>query len=288
MSLHVQVLGSSSGGNSTLLWSGNSAVLVDFGFGPRYIGEGLERNGLDWSNVRAVLLTHIHNDHVDFFTLKRLAEKKIPVIAPAGVLQAFRRQFRGPLMSSGGILEPLPKTQVRELDAFQFTAFEVPHDSPGGCFGYRVAVTTHNGSRQVAIATDLGYADNGLPLEFAGSDIVVLESNHDPEMLENSGRPEWLKKRIRDLGHLSNNQSADLVGRVLSLSEVPPRAILLAHLSQECNTEPIAQNVMTDALKGFGFSQVGVVVSHASAPSERLSISDNPSPAQPAHPLGAE
>jgi phosphoribosyl 1,2-cyclic phosphodiesterase len=279
MALHVQVLGSSSGGNSTLLWSGSSAVLVDFGFGPRYIGEGLERNGLDWSNLKAVLLTHIHNDHVDFFTLKRLAEYRVPVIAPAGVLQAFRKQFRGPLMMSGGVFEPLPKTGGREIDAFQFTAFEVPHDAPGGCYGYRVAVATPDGKKQVAIATDLAYADDGLPLEFAGSDIVVLESNHDPDMLENSGRPEWLKKRIRDTGHLSNDQSANLMGRILSLSAVHPHAILLAHLSQECNTEPIAHTVMTTALQGFGFDQVGVAVSHAAAPSTRLSLPGNRSTA---------
>lgn len=272
MSLHVQVLGSSSGGNSTLLWSGNAAVLVDFGFGPRYILQGLQRNGLDWSNLRAVLLTHIHNDHIDFLTLRRLAEKKIPVIAPAGVLQAFRNQYRGPLRSSGGLFEPLPKSRTRELDGFRFTAFEVPHDAQGGCYGYRVAVASAGGVRQVAIATDLGFADDGLPLEFAGSDIVVLESNHDPDMLENSGRPEWLKKRIRDRGHLSNGQSADLMGRILALSRAHPRAILLAHLSQECNTEPIAESVMGAALRNAGFGHIGVAVSHALAPSVRLSL----------------
>jgi phosphoribosyl 1,2-cyclic phosphodiesterase len=279
MSLHVQVLGSSSGGNSTLLWSGSSAVLVDFGFGPRYIGEGLERNGLNWSDLKAVLLTHIHNDHVDFFTLKRLAEHRVPVIAPAGVLQAFRKQYRGPMMASGGVLEPLPKTRMRELDAFQFTAFEVPHDALGGCYGYRVVVATADGMKQVAIATDLGYADGGLPLEFAGSDIVVLESNHDPDMLENSGRPEWLKNRIRDVGHLSNDQSGDLMGRILSLSAAPPIAIMLAHLSQECNTEPIAHKAMTGALQGFGFDQVRVAVSHAAVPSVRLSLPEDRSAA---------
>ncbi len=272
MSLHVQVLGSSSGGNSTLLWSGGSAVLVDFGFGPRFIREGLQRNGLDWSNVKAVLLTHIHNDHVDFLTLQRLAERKIPVVAPAGVIRAFRNQYRGPMLSSGGILEPLPKTLVREFEAFQFTAFEVPHDVQGGCYGYRVAVATPDGVRRVSIATDLGYADDGLPLEFAGSDIVVLESNHDPDMLENSGRPEWLKKRIREIGHLSNDQSANLMGRILSLSRTQPRAVLLAHLSQECNTEPIARDVMTAALRTLGFGHVGVAVSHAASPSVRLSL----------------
>lgn len=281
MPLHVQVLGSSSGGNCTLLWGGNSAILVDFGFGPQYIGEGLERNGLSWSSITAALLTHIHYDHIDFFTLKRLAQHGIPLIAPAGVLQALRRQYRGPLSSSGGILEPLAKSRVRELDALRVSAFEVPHDAPGGCYGYRVEFAAPGGTRQVAIATDLGFADNGLPLEFAGSDIIVLESNHDPDMLENSGRPEWLKKRIRDVGHLSNDQSAELMGRVLTLSALHPRAVLLAHLSQECNTEPIAHKSMRSALDGFGFGQVGVEVSHAVAPSVRLSIPDDlPPPVQ--------
>jgi phosphoribosyl 1,2-cyclic phosphodiesterase len=275
MSLHVQVLGSSSGGNCTLLWSGRSAVLVDFGFGPRYIGEGLERNGLHWSDLRAVLLTHIHNDHIDFFTLKRLAEHKVPVIAPAGVIQALRKHYGALLNLSRGILEPLPKSRVRELDAFQFTAFEVPHDASGGCYGYRVLAAADGGPRQAAIATDLAYADDGLPLEFAGSDIIVLESNHDPDMLENSGRPAWLKKRIREVGHLSNQQSADLMGRILSASAIPPQGIMLAHISQECNTEPIAHSVMTNALQSFGFPTLHVAVSHASAPSVRISVQED-------------
>lgn len=267
MSLHVQVLGSSSGGNCTLVWSGRSAVLVDFGFGPRYIDEGLRRHGLDWGNLTAVALTHTHGDHIDFYTLKKLTEHSVPVVAPGSILQNLRRTYRGAIGSTGGCLQPLPKSRELEVGLFRFSAFEVPHDSPGGCFGYRITTLSEGREKHLSIATDLGYADDGLPLEFAGSDLVVIESNHDPDMLENSSRPDWLKKRIREVGHLSNPQSAALVGEILARSRTSPATVLLAHLSQECNTEPLAADTMRNALQDFGFGDVRVEVSHAAHPS---------------------
>jgi phosphoribosyl 1,2-cyclic phosphodiesterase len=214
-----------------------------------------------------VALTHTHGDHIDFYTLKKLTEHKVPVVAPGSILQVLRRGFRNAIGPSGGSLQPFPKSRELEVGSFRLSAFEVPHDSPGGCFGYRIAALTDGGEKRLAIATDLGYADDGLPMEFAGSDLVVIESNHDPDMLENSSRPDWLKKRIRELGHLSNPQSAALVGEILARSPTSPAAVLLAHLSQECNTEPLAADTMRTALQEFGFGDVRVEVSHAEQPS---------------------
>jgi phosphoribosyl 1,2-cyclic phosphodiesterase len=268
MPLHVQTLGSSSGGNSTLIWSGRSALLVDFGFPPSYLDAGLRRNGLSWENIKAVLVTHTHGDHVNLPTLRWLKDLEIPLVAPEGVIRGIKRLSRN---LSAGLL-PLPGSRQLKRDDFHIAAFEVPHDSPGGCFGYRISVSGETGMCQLAIATDLGFADNGLPLEFAGSDLLVIESNHDPEMLENSLRPDWLKKRIREVGHLSNPQSAALVGEILSCSQKIPSAILLAHLSQECNTEPLAASTMMSTLRELGFDGVRTEVSHATHPSALLSV----------------
>jgi phosphoribosyl 1,2-cyclic phosphodiesterase len=272
MPLSAQILGSSSGGNCTLIWQGRKALLVDFGFGPRFIEEGLAGQGLGWQDLAGVLVTHTHGDHVDPFTMKKMANEHIPVIAPSSVIHSLKKRLGGSRAAVGGIFEPLPKSGGREAGPFQIAAFEVPHDAPGGCFGYRVRVRGEGGERQIAIATDLGFADNGLPMEFAGSDLLVVESNHDPDMLENSGRPEWLKQRIRDLGHLSNPQAVDLVGRILALSGTPPAALLLAHLSQECNTEPVALRTMKNGLAGHGHSALRVEVSHPLSPSAVASV----------------
>jgi phosphoribosyl 1,2-cyclic phosphodiesterase len=262
MPLNVQILGSSSAGNCTLVWTGRSAVLVDFGFGPRFIGEGLQRNSLTWTDLTAVVLTHTHGDHIDFHSLKKLTEHKVPVIAPTSVLQVVRRNFRSAVGPAGGSLRTFPKSRELEVGSFHFRAFEVPHDSPGGCFGYRITALAESGPRTLAIATDLGYADGGLPMEFAGCDLLVIESNHDPDMLENSSRPSWLKNRIREIGHLSNPQSATLVGEILARSQRSPKSVLLAHLSQECNTEPIASRTMEAALRDYGFGHIPIDVSH--------------------------
>jgi phosphoribosyl 1,2-cyclic phosphodiesterase len=270
MRISVQILGSSSGGNCSLIWQGRKALLVDFGFGPRYITAGLATHGLAWSDLSGVLVTHTHGDHVDPFTMRALAEHHVPVVAPAPVLNSLKKRL-GPV-PGGPIYEPLSRSRERELGPFHVAAFEVPHDAPGGCYGYRVKARTEAGVRQLSIATDLGFADDGLPMEFAGSDLLVIESNHDPDMLENSTRPDWLKRRIRELGHLSNAESLDLVSRVLSRSGSLPSAILLAHLSQECNTEPIALKTMREGLEREGFQPVPVETSHALSPSAVASV----------------
>jgi phosphoribosyl 1,2-cyclic phosphodiesterase len=271
MPLSAQILGSSSGGNCTLIWQGRKALLVDFGFGPRFIADGLAGQRLDWGDLSGVLVTHTHGDHIDPFTMKMLAGNHIPVIAPTSVIHSLKKRFGGARVAVGGIFEPLPKSGGRETGPFHITAFEVPHDAPGGCYGYRIRVKGEE-DRQVTIATDLGFADGGLPMEFAGSDLLIIESNHDPDMLENSARPDWLKQRIRDVGHLSNPQAVDLVGRILALSGKAPDTLLLAHLSQECNTEPVALKTMQIGLAGHGHASLRVEVSHPFQPSAVASV----------------
>jgi phosphoribosyl 1,2-cyclic phosphodiesterase len=149
------------------------------------------------------------------------------------------------------------------IGSFGVEAFEVPHDSPGGCFGY---VLTDGGSR-VTFATDVGFPQERLVEHFAGSGTIVIESNHDPDMLERSGRPEWLKRRIRERGHLSNDQCAELLTAVLRRTTVLPAAVILAHISQECNTNPLAMRTATDALARESAGGVTVVETFKDRPS---------------------
>ena len=117
------------------------------------------------------------------------------------------------------------------IDGFDVEAFAVPHDSSGGCFGYLVHHETLIGRSTVALATDLGYPPEGLARRFADAHAVVIESNHDLQMLESSRRPDWLKQRIREIGHLSNEQSGLFVSEILGHAGTPPQAIVLAHLA---------------------------------------------------------
>ena len=149
------------------------------------------------------------------------------------------------------------------IGSFGVEAFEVPHDSPGGCFGYSLV----EGDSRVTFATDVGFPQEHLVGHFTGAQTIVIESNHDPDMLERSARPEWLKRRIRERGHLSNAQCAQLLTAVLRRSTVLPTTVVLAHISQECNTNSLALRTASDSLARESAGGVKVIETFKDRPS---------------------
>jgi len=263
--MHLRVLGSSSGGNCTLVWNERSALLVDCGFSPRYITAGLE--SLDLPPVAGLLITHAHSDHVNDRSIDRLIENRVPVYVRRELTRVLKKNYPSIERASRlGLVRDFDGTGV-EVGSFEVTAFPVPHDSPGGCFGFSVAHGSGAGRRKATIATDLGFQDDALVDYFKDSHAVVIESNHDIGMLERSGRPDWLKKRIREIGHLSNDQCAQFVTDVIRASAEPPRHVVLAHISQQCNTNEIAERTTVEALLREGYPSVSVVQSYKASPS---------------------
>ena len=267
--LGIQVLGSSSAGNATLVWSGNEAILVDCGFPMRALQRRLRSAPLSLSSIRAVLLTHTHADHAVNETIASLAALGIPLICPAGVRSALRLTHPAALIAERrGLLRPLSSLRGT-AGPFEVEAFPVPHDAAGGCFGY--TLTTARG--KITLATDLSATDDGLAARFANADIMLIESNHDPAMLEGSARPPWLKRRIRERGHLSNEACARFVVEVVERSASPPQAVFLAHISKECNTPALAVGCTARALSDRGWHSIRVLETFRERPSDPLEIS---------------
>jgi phosphoribosyl 1,2-cyclic phosphodiesterase len=154
----------------------------------------------------------------------------------------------------------------RQFGRYVVQPFRVPHDSRGGCYGFRLEPA--EGGRPVVVCTDLAEAGDHLVRHFAGAAVIVLESNHDPGLLQASARPMWLKRRIRERGHLSNEECAAFLVKVLREGGGAPPTIVLAHLSQECNTEEAALGVTRNALREAGFTGVRVLASHPFEPSD--------------------
>jgi phosphoribosyl 1,2-cyclic phosphodiesterase len=260
--MHVQVLGSSSAGNATLVWLGDKALLVDCGFGPRYLERHLKSHGLRLASLSGVVVTHVHGDHVNELAVEALAERGVPLYCTPSVERPLLHGYRAVRSAARlGLLKTVRHTEAA-IGPFQVEAFEVPHDSPGGCFGYRISDGTHI----MTIATDLSHPERELIDRFVNSHVLVIESNHDPDMLENSRRPAWLKRRIRERGHLSNGECAGLVAGVLEKSHTLPSAVVVAHISQECNTNPLAVSCTADILKRRGYHDIPVVESHKNMP----------------------
>ena len=270
--MNVRVLGSSSAGNSTVVWDDESALLIDCGFRASYIHRHLERLKLPLSSLSGAILTHLHNDHVHEEIIQELVENRIRIFLPPKLRVTARKTLTGIRMAEAhGLLQTLEEPHTL-IGSFSVGAFEVFHDAPGGCYGYIVRKETPERSMKAVMATDVGFTSRPMVEAFADADLMIIESNHDPEMLENSGRPDWLKRRIRERGHLSNEECARFLVEVLNASERRPEAIVLAHVSQECNTIDLAIQRTTSALFEAGYSGISVLPTHRGKPNEIVKI----------------
>lgn len=270
--MHVRVLGSSSAGNCTLIWNSEAAVMVDCGFSRTYVRSCLESLDLDIPPIAGLLITHVHSDHVNDLSIDMLVQNGIPVIVRRELTKVLRRMYPSiERAARGGLLVEI-NGAGGEAGPFAIGSFSVPHDSPGGCFGFSITDRSDLSRPKVAIATDLGFTGEELVEHFRDARAVVIESNHDTEMLERSGRPAWLKKRIKEIGHLSNDQCAGFVRDIARSGPLPPRTVVLAHISQQCNTNELAVRATSDALLREGFSTVSVVQTFKSLPSEIVTV----------------
>ncbi len=272
MEVKLCVLGSTSAGNSTVVWNKDNVLLIDCGFSPKYIQENFDNLGIDFSKLRGILLTHLHNDHLNLSFLKVAQKSGVPVYVQKRMKEFLdkRKDLFKQLIRDG--LVKVFEEETFSLAGFEISAFEVPHDVPGGCWGYNLVYQNEVRAKKISLATDIGYPTVNTVNRFKDSDLIVIESNHDVTMLANSKRSNWLKSRIQNIGHLSNEQSADFIHEVLSQSVIKPKTIMLAHISQECNTQYLAATTMMNKLQTKNHSDVKVVLTHKNLASEVITI----------------
>lgn len=235
----IYPLFSSSKGNSTFLGDSSAGILIDAGVSFKRLNNALLANNLDVKAIRGVFITHSHTDHIS--GLKTLTSKTgIPVFGQHETLYEIIEK---------GMISP--NSEVYELDipaniaGMEIKCFDTPHDTARSC-GYHIAFED---GRTCAICTDLGHITETVAESITGCDLVLLESNYDPEMLHNGPYPHYLKERIMsDHGHLSNYCCGEQVKKLISSGTT---RIILGHLSQENNTPEIAENTVLESLTGF-------------------------------------
>ena len=242
---------SGSSGNCYYLGNYHSGILIDAGISARTISRILRTMGLDFSSIAGVLVTHDHADHIR--SVGTLGEKfHIPIYATAEVHDGIDHNY--------GVLEKL-KTSRRffktgepfEINGMTVNSFHVSHDSTD-CVGY---VIDYMGERFM-IATDVGCVNDELEDYVASSNHIVIEANHDEQMLLNGPYPTYLKERIlSDVGHMSNETCA----RVLADNfNDRLRHVFLCHLSQENNDAEVAYNTVHEALSSAGANLDGMTL----------------------------
>lgn len=231
---------SGSSGNSYYIGSRSAGLLIDAGRSARQLDNMLKLCGIDPLALQGILVTHEHTDHVS--GLRVFAKKyRLPVLASAGTLSAL-----GDTLCE---VETHPVEEGLQMAGMTVTPFSTSHDCAQP-LGYRVR--TEDG-RTLGFATDLGYLSDTVKEHLLGADLVVIESNHDPEMLRTGGYPYPLKQRIlSDRGHLSNGVCA---GFLPELMKSGTKRFLLAHLSRENNSPALALDTSLSALTRAGFTR---------------------------------
>ena len=229
---------SGSSGNSYYIGSRSAGLLIDAGRSARQMDGMLKLCGIDPLAIQGVLVTHEHTDHIS--GLRVFATKyQLPVYASPGTLEGLPPELAG--------LDLRPIEGERELAGMSVRPFPVSHDTNEPT-GYRVHTSD---GRDFCLATDLGYLSDEVKEALLGCDMVVLESNHDIEMLRNGPYPQYLKRRIlSEQGHLSNRDCAAFLPQLLKSGT---RRFLLAHLSRENNTPALAVESALAALAQAGY-----------------------------------
>ncbi|MCR4723763.1 MAG: MBL fold metallo-hydrolase [Eubacteriales bacterium] len=235
---------SGSSGNCILLDYGGGAFLVDAGNSGVRIREALNSLGMDMDRIRAILVTHEHSDHIQAVGI--LARKySLPVYMSEQTYMGMQGKMRKVKDRS---IHFVDKGCAFEIDGIEVTPFALSHDAADPV-GYRFC----DGKTAAAVATDTGIVTLQAQSVLKGCRDIILESNHDLDMLMRGSYPAALKQRIlSDKGHLSNDDAASFCA---SLIENGTEHICLGHLSKENNTPMIAFNTVNGTLEQKGMKR---------------------------------
>jgi len=244
------VLASGSSGNAALLATENTRILVDAGLSMKELRRRLAAIGEDLAAVDAIVITHEHSDHV----------AGLPVLARSRDVRAvmYLTRLAAPAIDWGETqparLEPFQAGASFQIDDIAVQSFGIPHDAVdpvGFCFAAQGV--------RIGVVTDLGYIPESIRFHLRGADLLVLESNHDLEMLKVGPYPWAVKQRVMSRnGHLSNDAVSDFIGSDLDGSV---RTLVLGHLSEHNNHPEIARLSASQALTARGLGTRLVIAS---------------------------
>lgn len=239
MTFSVYTLFSGSSANAVLIRAGDDAILIDAGGSMKRVRTALSQIGCPMEQLRAIFVTHEHSDHIA--AIPMLAKyHKIPVHVTAGSAGSLRDI--DPALT---IIHP-PRYEVT-VGPMSVRSFLTSHDSRTS-----VGYTVDAPGIRFGLATDTGIVTDEIESALMGTNLAIIEANHDPGMLRTGSYPADLKARIRgNRGHLSNDQSAELISK---LARSGTGRILLAHLSAENNTPEIARRTVTQRLSDEGLT----------------------------------
>ena len=232
-------LASGSRGNCLVVEVGESRLLLDCGLGPRETARRLARLGLAPADISAIIVTHEHDDHVGG-VFAFAAQHRLPVWITHGSLHAAVEAGKGD--DSGAVCVNLVGGGTPfAVGDIRVQPYTVPHDAREP-----VQYVVSDGAFRLGVLTDIGASTVYVEAALSGCDALVLECNHDLDLLWTSGYPKWLKQRISGpFGHLDNGQARSLLAKI---DRSRLRHVICAHLSQQNNRPELARRALAGAM----------------------------------------
>lgn len=227
---------SGSSGNSSLIQTNNTKILVDVGESAKKVSDALLSINVHPEDIDAILITHEHSDHIK--GLGTFSKKyNIPVFANAETWNAMPIQ-REKIDEQNINIFKFKKFNIGDID---ISPFSIPHDAANPC-GFNI----YNDNNKISIATDIGHMSNEIIEKLQNSSFIMLEANYDPEVLKCSSYPYLLKQRILGPnGHLSNESAGQTISK---LSCCGLKNVMLGHLSKENNFPELAYKTVVEQL----------------------------------------
>jgi phosphoribosyl 1,2-cyclic phosphodiesterase len=257
--MQVCVLASGSGGNAIYVQHGATRVLVDAGLAGREIDARLRSIGVDVQKLMAIVVSHEHGDHMSGVGI--LARKvRCPVWLTRGTFDAARSKFKGRER-----IRFFDNDQNFSIGDLEFQPFAISHDAADP-----VNFVVDDGQSRLGIATDMGVVSRLAFERLSTSDMVVLESNYDREMLMAGPYPWSLKQRIQGThGHLDNIDASETLGRLIDNGL---EQVVLAHLSEENNRPDLASAASEAVIESRGLRRYQLTVAEQHRPTPTFVI----------------
>lgn len=252
--MKVSVLSSGSKGNTTYIETKNAKILIDAGNSSKYILEKLQELNVNPNDIDAILITHIHVDHV----------KGLPVLLKKINPCVYMTEKMHPY------LDYIENYTIIETDTITIKDIEVnviktSHDTDDS-----VGYVINNEGKSIVYITDTGYINRKYFDLLKNRNIYIMESNHDVEMLNNGKYPFELRQRIlSDKGHLSNYDSAKYLSTFIGNNT---KYILLAHLSEENNTQELAYDTLNERLNKENIHVDNIIIAKQNQETELINI----------------
>lgn len=248
MSIGIVSIGSSSAGNSYIISDGKTRLLLDVGLSGKKIREGLAARSLGPQDVQGILVTHEHEDHVKSIRMISRICEDARVFASRGTVNSCEKFQYVPKDR----LKYVSSQEVFNIGTIQVRAFALSHDA-----AEPVSYSFRSGGRQLTVVTDTGIVTDEIFQEISTADVLVLEANHEVELLQMGPYPYSVKRRIlSDHGHLSNVAAGNTLSRMLDIrggGDAPK--IMLAHLSFHNNTPLQARLTVEGVLMENSFAE---------------------------------